>query len=129
MIKINIIYLFFLIFIFYIYGLILSEIIDYIFPLYDEDIHDYRMIIEMICEIGIAYIIYFCLQYYLEYFIKILYKRLSILPPKYLNQILLMSFSTGIFKHLQKSNYKIVYIREKYLPKKINNIFNIFYKK
>ena len=87
MIKINIIYLFFLIFIFFIYGLILSEIIDYIFPLYDEDIHDYKMALEMVCEIGIAYIIYFSLQYYLESFIKVLYKRLSILPPKYLNQI------------------------------------------
>lgn len=129
MIKISIIYLFFLIFIFFLYGLVLSETIDYIFPLYDEDIHDYRMGIEMICELGIAYIIYFSLQYYLESFIKILYKRLSIVQPEYLNKLLLIAFSTGIFKHLQKSNNKIVYIREKYLPKQINNVFNIFYKK
>ena len=53
------IYLIFLIFIFFLFGLILSEIIDYIFPDFDDKIEDYRIIIEIIGEIGIAYLIYY----------------------------------------------------------------------
>jgi hypothetical protein len=126
MIDINIkyIYLFFLIIIFFLYGLILSEIIDYIFPEYDKKLDDYKIVIEIIGEIGIAYIIYFCLQRYSEIFIKLSYKRISETSPLYLNQLLLIAFSTGIFKHLQKSTFKIKYFKEKY----INFDFN-YYKK
>ena len=124
MIDINIkyIYLFFLTIIYFIYGMILSEIIDYIFPDCNEKIEDYKIAIEIIGEMGIAYIIYFSLQRYSEFFINLLYKRIGEKPPSYLNQLLLISFSTGIFKHLQKSSLKIKYFREKYI--KFN--FNFF---
>ena len=131
MIDINIkyIYLFFLIIIFFLYGLILSEIIDYIFPECDETLEDYRIAIEILGELGIAYIIYFCLKNYSEFFIKILYKKISEKPPFYLNQLLLIAFSTGIFKHLQKSTLKIKYFREKYIKFDFNyskGILNMF---
>ena len=42
-IDIKYIYLFFLIFIFFIYGLTLSEIIDFIFPEYDKESDEYRI--------------------------------------------------------------------------------------
>jgi len=131
MIDINIkyIYLFFLIIIFFLYGLLLSEIIDYIFPECDETIEDYRIAIEIIGELGIAYIIYFCLQRYSEIFIKLLYKKISEKPPIYLNQLLLIAFSTGIFRHLQKSTLKIKYFREKYIKFDFNyskGILNLF---
>jgi len=127
-IKIKYIYLFFLIIIFFLYGLVLSEIIDYIFPECDETLEDYRIAIEIIGELGIAYIIYFCLQRYSEFCIKLLYKKISEKPPIYLNQLLLIAFSTGIFKHLQKSTLKIKYFREKYIKFDIsyNGILNIF---
>jgi hypothetical protein len=117
MIDINIkyIYLFFLVVIFFLYGLILSEVIDYIFPECDDTLEDYRIIIEIIGELGIAYIIYYCLQRYSEMFIKLLYKKISEKPPYYLNQLMLIAFSTGIFKHLQKSSLKIKYFREKFI--------------
>jgi hypothetical protein len=130
MININIkyIYLFFLIIIFFLYGLILSEIIDYIFPDCDENINDYRIAIEIIGELGIAYIIFFSLKKYSEFLIKLLYKKISEKPPYYLNQLLLIAFSTGIFKHLQKSSLKIKYFKEKFVEsndyyKYIMNIF------
>ena len=130
MININIkyVYLFFLTIIYFIYGLILSEIIDYIFPDCDETIEDYRIAIEIIGELGIAYIIYFSLQRYSEVFINLLYKRIGEKPPSFLNQLLLIAFSTGIFKHLQKSSLKIKYFREKYIKIDVsyNGILNIF---
>ena len=112
------IFLFFIIIIYFLYGLTLSEVIDYIFPDHDETLPDYRIALEIIGEIGIAYIIYFSLQKYSEQFIIRLLNSISTksLPlPKYLNQILLFSFSTGIFKHLQKSANKVVYFRKKIL--------------
>ena len=120
MINIKYIYLIFLTIIFFLYGLILSETIDYIFPDCDETVDDYRIAIEIIGEIGIAYIIYFFLKKYSENFINILYQKISNKQPSYLNQLLLIAFSSGIFKHLQKSSLKIKYFKEKYT----NIIFN-----
>ena len=114
-IDIKYIFLFFIIIIFYLYGLILSEVIDFIFPDQDDSLEDYRIIIEIIGEIGIAYIIYFSLKHYSEYIINRLLKSISRTQPKYLNQILLIAFSTGIFKHLQKSANKVKYFRKKLL--------------
>ncbi len=115
MININIkyIYLFFLVFIFFIYGLTLSEIIDYIFPDHDELKNDYRTGLEMIGEIGVTYLIYFFLKKYISQFINILFVKISKPIPNYLDSLLLISFSFGIFKHLQKSNNKMIYLRKK----------------
>jgi hypothetical protein len=120
-IHIKYVYLFFLIFIFFLYGLILSEIIDFIFPDYEKDKEEYRLFIEIIGEIGVAYLIYYVFKNYSEVFIKKIYDNISIKPPFYLNQLLLISFSTGIFKHLQKSTHKIKHMREKYLNHKLLN--------
>jgi hypothetical protein len=122
-INIKYIYLFFLTIIFFLYGLFLSEIIDYIFPDCNELEHDYRIIIEIIGELGIAYIIYFSLKKYLENIINLLYKKISEKPPVYLNQILLIAFSIGIFRHLEKSSLKIKYFREKYITFDFTSIF------
>ena len=112
-IDIKYVYILFLIMIFFIYGLTLSEIIDYVFPVAELSKYDYHIAIEMIGEIGIAYIIYFSLKYYLENFIDVLFQKILKKTPKYLNQILLISFSFGIFKHLEKSSNKMKYFQNK----------------
>ena len=119
MIDINIkyIFLFFIVIIFFIYGLTLSEIIDYIFPEHDNNLSDYRIALEIIGEIGIAYIIYFSLEQYSTKLINLLYKRISSIPPHYLNQLLLIAFSTGIYKHLRKSTHKTNYMKNKIINK------------
>ena len=107
------IFLFFIILIFFIYGLVLSEIIDFLFPDYNESKEEYKIFIEIISEVGIAYIVYFSLQYYSQIFINKLLKSISRKSPQYLNTILLIAFSTGIFRHLQKSSTKISYFTNK----------------
>ena len=122
MIDIKYVYIFYIVIIFFLYGLILSEIIDYIFPEYNCDIEDYRILIEIIGEIGIAYIIYFAFKRYSEYFIKHIFKQICDKPPSYLNRLLLIAFSYGIFKHLQKSTNKIKHFHKKFITD--NKIFS-----
>jgi hypothetical protein len=114
-VDIKYIYLILLILIFFLFGLILSELIDYIFPEFDDSNDDYRITIEIIGEIGVAYLIYYSLKTYSERFIKILYNSISKSPPFYLNQLLLIAFSSGIYKHLQKSTHKVNHIKKKYI--------------
>ena len=114
-INVKNIYLVLLILIFFLFGLILSEIIDYIFPEFDDKVNDYRIIIEMIGEIGIAYLIYYSLTKYIEYFINVLYNSIANSKPSYLNQLLLIAFSIGIYKHLKKSSNKQNHIMNKYI--------------
>lgn len=117
MINFNVKYLYilFIIIIFFIYGLTLSEIIDYIFPCHDDERNDYHLAIEMIGEIGIAYLIYFSLKKYSDNIIETIFTKILNKPPNYLNQLLLLAFSFGIFKHLQKSNNKMLYFRKKFI--------------
>jgi hypothetical protein len=108
------IFLIFLALIFFTYGLLLSEIVDYVFPSYDELTNDFRLAIELIGEIVVAYLIYFSFKYYIDKIVLLLFQNISKSPPSYLNQLLLISFSLGIFKHLQKTKLKILYFRKKF---------------
>lgn len=107
------IYILLITIIFFIYGLILSEIIDFIFPDYNEKCLTYEMLVEIIGEIGIAYLIYYSFKNNIDKIIIMIFKNIDKNPPSYLNQILLISFSLGIYKHLQKSNNKINHFKNK----------------
>ena len=109
------IYLFFLIIIFFIYGLILSEIIDHIIPSHDENKNDYYIAIEIIIEIGLAYLIYFLLNKNIKYFINILINKFTKKYPSYIDEILIIAFSFGIYKHLEKSTHKMNYLQKKFI--------------
>ena len=108
------IFLIFLALIFFTYGLLLSEMIDYVFPSYDELTNDFRLAIELIGEIAVAYLIYFSFKYHIDKIVLLLFQNISKSPPSYLNQLLLISFSLGIFRHLQKITSKMLYFRKKF---------------
>ena len=71
------------------------------------------MFVEIIGEIGIAYLIYFLFKSNIDKIIFMIFKNIHKNPPSYLNQILLISFSLGIYNHLQKSNNKINHFKNK----------------
>ena len=127
-ININIKYIFviFLAIIFFIYGLILSEIIDYIFPEHDKSLPDYRIVIEILGELGVVYIIYFTFNKYIGYFISIMFKNLFLKEPVYLNQLLIIAFSTGIYKHLQKSTDKTRYFKQKFITTELIDKYSFY---
>lgn len=105
----------FLFFIYYTYGLVLSDIVDYIFPDHDKSIPNWRMALEIVGEISVVYLIYFTLKKYSEFIITAIFNSISRKTPHYLNQLLLIAFSFGIFKYLKKSNDKMVYLKEKFI--------------
>jgi len=114
----------FLFFIYYIYGLVLSDIIDYIFPDYNEDLSNWRMALELIGEILVAYLIYFALEKYSKNIILSIFSSISRKAPNYLNQILVIAFSFGIYKHINKSTQKFDYFTKKYNTNLNFNFFN-----
>ena len=111
--KIEYLYTFFLVIIFFVYGLTLSEFVDYVFPDHDNNMSEYRIALEIIGEIGVVYLIYFTLKKYINNVIDQLYNNF-INRPLYLDQILLIAFSIGIYKHLQKSTEKIYFFKDRY---------------
>jgi hypothetical protein len=111
---------------FFIYGLILSELIDFMFPFHDEDKEDKYIIIEIAGEIGVVYIIYFTFNKYIGKFINNMFKNLLIQEPYYLNQLLLIAFSTGIYKHLQKSTDKTRYFKQKFITTDIIDKYSFY---
>jgi hypothetical protein len=124
--QIKYIYIFFLVLVFFIYGLILSEVIDFIFPDHDDTKDDHYIIAEIIGEVGIVYIIYYLLKNHINIFIDILFNKLHEKRPFFLSELLLVSFSYGIYKKLTKYNDKTSYIKKKYIDYLINIRDSIF---
>ena len=77
---------------FYIYGLGLSKIIDYIFPDIDTK-HDYIIILETLFEITITYLIFFMVQ---NHIIKVC-KKSSL---HFLVNIIIANSSAEIFNYI-----------------------------
>ena len=69
---------------------------------------------EIIGEIGVVYLIYFTLKIYINALIDRLLNNIQYRIP-YFEEILLIVFSLGIYKHLNKSSFKLKFLRDKYL--------------
>ena len=115
---VNYIYYLFLIIIFFYYGLFLSIFIDYLFPDIKNNYPEYLTFIETLLELFLVYVIYFIFKNYINNIIEFFINDKNL---KYLDTLLLLSFSFGIYRHLYKSNMKIDYFKQKYI---INNIKN-----
>ena len=98
---------------FYIYGLVLSKIIDYIFPDIDTK-HDYIIILETLFEITITYLIFFIIQKYIIKVLKKIFLNINILYPEFMDIIFMLVFSSGLFSYLSKYSNKIIYLKNKY---------------
>jgi hypothetical protein len=126
-IDIQYILIIFIVIIFFIFGLFLSEIIDFIFPDEDLTLPNYRIIIEIIGEICVVYLILYILKPYIKIIIQLLFNHISRPVPFYIKQVIFTAFTIGIYKHLQKYNNKITNIKEKFLSSDIiNNISKYF---
>ena len=98
---------------FYIYKLLLSKIIDYIFPDIDTK-HDYIIILETLFEITITYLIFFIVQKHIIKVFKQLFENINIIYPSFMDIILILVFSSGLFSYLSKYSEKISYLKNKY---------------
>jgi hypothetical protein len=113
MIYLNIFVIIIFILLFYIYGLLLSKIIDYIFPDIDTK-HDYIIILETLFEITITYLIFFSVQKNIIKVFKKLFLNINIEYPDFMDIIFILVFSSGLFSYLSKYSNKIMYLKYKY---------------
>ena len=94
---------------FFLYGMILSKLIDYIFDDFEEDIGDVYILLEIFFEICTAYGIYYISLGSIHYIIKLIS-----ISNQY-NDSYLMAFSLGIFYNMEKYNHKLSHIWMKYV--------------
>ena len=102
-------------FVFFVYGFLLSQAIDHFFPEHGPNKHDKWIIIETGIELLIAYIFYFILDKYSNIFVSHMYQFFHRTEPTFIKPILLLAFSSGLYRNLTKSNEKIDYFKMKYL--------------
>jgi hypothetical protein len=110
----NIFLIILFILLFYIYGLLLSKLIDYIFPDIDTK-HDYIIILETLFEITVTYLIFFIVQNHIIKVFKKMFLNINIIYPEFMDIILILVFSSGLFSYLSKYSNKMVYLKNKYL--------------
>lgn len=101
---------------FYTLGMVLSYIIDWVFPVCNTKLLDKRIIIETIGEIVVVYIIfYFFKKYITEALGKVFYKLTKYESTERHSSLIFIAFSYGIFKYLDQLKEKTTYLKEKYL--------------
>ena len=113
----------FLIILFFIYGLFLSLVIDYLFPDLENNQPEYLVLIETLFELFMVYVVYYYMKKYINSFINVLIPQNNLY---YLDQLLLFSFSCGIYFYLKKYSEKMKYFQNKYIYNTIKK--NKYYK-
>ena len=112
----EIIYLAGIAFIFYVFGLVLSNIINNIFPACDFKRKDSIIIIECVVQLIILYTIYIVCNKKLNVVIEAFYKKITKKTiPSFYTSLILIAFSIGIFKHLENLNERTSYLKKKLL--------------
>lgn len=101
--------------IFYLYGILLSTIIDHLFPDIETK-HDSVIMIETFSEIFVTYLIYYFIYHYLiERIVYKMFININMYFPPFMNVILVLIFSSGLFEYLSKYSKKTEYLKNKYL--------------
>ncbi len=107
----------FLTYVFYVLGLIISDLIDLNFDKLDETKHDQYIMIEIIIEVMIAYIIRVTFQRYQKELLNPLFSVFNMKPPEFVFLLIPMAFIVGVYQQLKNSNEKMLYMFEKYSNK------------
>ena len=101
---------------FYALGMVLSYIIDWVFPDCDTKIPDKRIIIETIGEVVVVYTIFYFFKKYITTALgDVFYKITKYESTERYSSLIFIAFSYGIFKYLDQLKNKTTYLREKYL--------------
>ena len=123
--KCGYILIIFLTYIFYVLGLMISDLIDLNFDNLDETKHDQYIMIEIIIEVMIAYIIRVTFQRYQKELLNPLFEVFNMKTPEIVFLLIPMAFIVGVYQQLKKSNEKMLYMYEKYSNKyKVNEYVN-----
>ena len=114
MILKEIIYLSGIAFIFYVFGIVLSNVINNIFPACDFKRKDGIIIMECAVQLIILYTIYILSNKKLNLEIEAFYKKITKKTiPSFYTSVILIAFSIGIFKHLENLNERTGYLKKR----------------
>ena len=81
-----------------------------------ETKHDGIIMLETFTEIVITYLIYYLIYHrIIEEIVYKMFKNIDMYYPPFMNVILILIFSSGLFDYLSKYSKKVEYLKNKYL--------------
>ena len=111
MIK-DLFYIITLIFVFYTFGLIISNIVNFIFPDSNFKKQTKYIFFECLIQFTIVYGFFFIFNTRIRKIVEIIFKNVT---NKKLNNlittIIIIAFSSGVFKHFDHLNIKVKYLK------------------
>ena len=100
---------------FFTLGLVLSNLINEIFPACDFQKEDKYMAIECVAQLVLVYGFYYMFNGKISTFIENIFKNMKNEKIDTISRIvILISFSTGVYRHLEELNKKTEYLKNKY---------------
>ena len=100
---------------FFTIGLVLSNLINEIFPACDFKKQDRNLVIECVGQMVLIYLLYFLFNKKVVGAIEIIFNNFSKYKLDSISKIvILISFSTGVYRHLDELNKKTKYLKNKY---------------
>ena len=100
---------------FFTMGLVLSNFVNELFPACDFQKDDKYMAIECVGQLVLVYGFYFMFNNKISTFIENIFKNMRNEKIDTISRIvILISFSTGVYRHLDELNKKTEYLKNKY---------------
>jgi hypothetical protein len=104
-----------LIIVFFTIGLVLSNLINEIFPACDFQKNDKYLVGECAGQLVLIYLLFYLFQDKITLVIETIFKQINKSNlDTFSRLIILISFSSGIYKHLDELNKKTKYLKNKY---------------
>ena len=109
----EIFYIVVLIFVFYTFGLVISNIMNMIFPRCDYKKENKSILMETILQLAIIYAFFYFLNDKIRNIIDIIFKNVAKHKMSdLLLTIIIISFSSGVFRHMDELKLKIEYLKK-----------------
>ena len=102
--------------VFFTLGIVVSNIINELFPACDFTKRDRYIFIECIIQIVIIYILFYLFNGRITQCIEAIFKNIHSGKIDSISRlVIIIAFSTGIYKHLDELNKKTGYLKKKYM--------------
>jgi len=101
--------------VFFTIGLVLSNLINEVFPACDFQKQDKYLIIECVGQFILIYVLFYLFRSKIATIIEVIFKHIHKTELDTISRlIILIAFSSGVYKHLDELNKKTKYIKNKY---------------
>jgi len=102
--------------VFFTLGIVVSNIINEIFPACDFSKRDKYIFIECAVQIVIIYVLYYLFNRRIAQCVEAIFKNMHSSKIDSISRIvIIIAFSTGVYRHLDELNKKTGYLKKKYM--------------